>query len=1497
MTHFTAAFERAAHRVRTLLVVERLSSLGALALALAVAFVLLDLLLRLPAPLRAVLLAVWAGAVAWTVWRRIRPAWRIRVSPVSIALKAEDRMPAMRGRMASALEFASVERVSAGTHASPFEAAVVQGVVPHVSEREIMGVIDPRPCRKRVVRLVAMGLAALAIVAVAPSMSAVGMQRLFMPWSAAEWPARTGIESRTEVRHHPRGASLALRAELTRGDASRERVWVRIRRMNQSGLFGAWEESLAVRQSGARFERLVEPGDRAMEFQFRTDDVSTPVQRVDIVEPPSIASARATVAPPEYARDAVPPREQDLGDATGSRGRITDPVVEGSRIAVTMEPARAAQPPDAESDPDAFAAWVASTFSMKGQDTMPDVRVMTSEGGAALWEISWQATRDASLSVTLKDSDGVSNVEPITIDVSVVADRPPEVVVVDPAADETVLPTAVVPVRVEARDDLAVGALRADVSLAGKVTQIAVVSPAAGQRQVRVDGALDVASTGAAPGDVLELYGVASDIRMIGTGADGVRSVPRRLKVISGSQFDEEMRAALAALRQSAIRSDERQRTLIEREEGPGELVRPQGELSERLAGLERTVTGLRSRLSRNRSGDDAMRSVLDAAEDLVAEAAARSNEAREGLQGAAESMQAAQEADRAGNGAESARAKASSERAQAQARTAQEAVRAELEDLATLLDRDRDAWAAGRQLQKVTEALANAEAARRAAGARTAGRSREELDAAESAELERATQAAEEAARAAREAMESLAERAERVKSADPARAEALREAVRRGEQGSLESRTEQAAQSTRENRMDEASRASAQAAETVAQMMSELADDERSRTETLRRRLASMLEALEGLLTRAESAQRSADALAPDAQTAEQESREAGTLNQQALAVADEGRAGGPSMQRLVRTVERGAESAGRGAAALRRTPPAVADGAGALARATALFREARDLARTEERRNEARDRERRVRALAEAYRALADRQEGVVVTVTALAQADAASTRDRRRIMEARRAGVEQESVRAAARAIAEANEDVRASEVLMNSTEALSDAASRAAADLRDGTARAQTAAECADVLQILRGLAAALAEQAAARNPFEDAQGQGGEQQAGGGGGGEQDENEPVVPPVAELKVLRAVQHGLAERTRAVGAGELPPEMLETVARRQSDIAALAEKVREEIEKRMQEQRRRAGPSIEPSPEGAPEGGPDGSPDGEKEDGEAGAEPRGGAAPNGASVQRGPGAFAPAMRSMQSSAPPSGAPPTDKPGTSAPASPAAPPPKSLDELLGIGGKGASAEPPAGDDAARAAAEAERAARERLAKVLNDEELRDLMRDVVAGMRRSATLLDGKESGTAVQRVQAETIARLDALIESAQQRQQQQQQRQQQSSSSSSSSSQSQPSGQQQQQGQSQGQEESEREAARRAAEEARRRAEEQALREAGQAGEPQGGTPQADPAEAAQGGPLEQSEAEWGKLPARTREAVRQGLREKMSTTYKWWTEQYYRRIAEEARK
>ena len=46
---------------------------------------------------------------------------------------------------------------------------------------------------------------------------------------------------------------------------------------------------------------------------------------------------------------------------------------------------------------------------------------------------------------------------------------------------------------------------------------------------------------------------------------------------------------------------------------------------------------------------------------------------------------------------------------------------------------------------------------------------------------------------------------------------------------------------------------------------------------------------------------------------------------------------------------------------------------------------------------------------------------------------------------------------------------------------------------------------------------------------------------------------------------------------------------------------------------------------------------------------------------------------------------------------------------------------------------------------------------------------------------------------------------------------------------------------------------------------------------------------------FEESSVEWGALPRRFRDMIRQGLHESMSRSYRRMTEDYYRKIAEEA--
>ena len=266
----------------------------------------------------------------------------------------------------------------------------------------------------------------------------------------------------------------------------------------------------------------------------------------------------------------------------------------------------------------------------------------------------------------------------------------------------------------------------------------------------------------------------------------------------------------------------------------------------------------------------------------------------------------------------------------------------------------------------------------------------------------------------------------------------------------------------------------------------------------------------------------------------------------------------------------------------------------------------------------------------------------------------------------------------------------------------------------------------------------------------------------------------------------------------------------------------------------------------------------------------------------------ASSSQNPKALAPT--SPQAQSPQAQSPQAQSPQAPNPGSPTAKPEgdeqKSLDDLLGIGES----------DSKKASAESGRTQKETLQRILSEKEAKNTLEETVEGMRRSATLLSEKDSGTAVQRVQEDVLARLDALIASAQQQQQQQQSS---SGSSSSSSSGEKPKGSQQPKG-GKGQKQSESAASEeKRREEAKKRASQKEGEKSGPSkSQPTGdrageSPPSVDPIE---GGVIQETDEEWGSLPPRTREIIRQGVREKMSSVYRRWTEAYYRRIAEESK-
>ena len=232
--------------------------------------------------------------------------------------------------------------------------------------------------------------------------------------------------------------------------------------------------------------------------------------------------------------------------------------------------------------------------------------------------------------------------------------------------------------------------------------------------------------------------------------------------------------------------------------------------------------------------------------------------------------------------------------------------------------------------------------------------------------------------------------------------------------------------------------------------------------------------------------------------------------------------------------------------------------------------------------------------------------------------------------------------------------------------------------------------------------------------------------------------------------------------------------------------------------------------------------------------------------------------------------------PAGAPPAKEPTPSQP--PVSDEP-SLDEALGLGGAKKPADAPGKDD---------------LERSLGEAKPRDLLGAAIDDMKRSAQLLDNKESGLPAQRAQTAAVKKLDELIAAAQRMRQQQSQ-----------SSQSSQSGQQsqQQQGSNAGKDKpkdgNDRPDGKQGEQPKPGPGGKQ--QQDGQRGTQQGDANANEPPSAVDPtkdlAQLDETRTEWGRLPARVREAVRQGMRDPMSAAYRKLTEEYYRRMAEDPKR
>ncbi len=1186
-------------RSRRLLVAQRVGRIAALTIVGLLVAIGLDFLLRFPAPMRLALLLAGIGGVTAGVVRYLAPAVRFRPTLTQLALRAERLLPAVRGRLASSVEFA----MAGMDQENPLAARSVADVQSRLAGESMSALTDSRGALRDLGGLGAALVLVLTIALLTPQGLGTGLSRMLAPYGGAKWPARTGVASMmTDVvgdqRVFPRGRTLLLRAEVTKGP-DEQRVEARYR-YTSAGEVGPWRTIVLTHQSGGVHERLVDTNADAIELYFVTEDDASARERVRLAPPPAVVRATLVATPPSYASGRTPPVTLELGPGVDARSTTETPLLIGSAVDLTFQLNKTLPGPADAND----AAWLTQVF---GWPADVPVELTVDDGETSRWRLRWRLMQTRDLELNLVDEFGLENSEQISYRIVAAEDRPPTATITRPESDGVILPTAVVELTAGARDDVGLGrlALEARRQPASGPNQGVLEDDPAWSKNLDVDAPaatldaeLDLTPLNLQEGDIVVLEAIASDIYDLdGDRHDDVRSSPRRLRVLSELEFATRLRQDLAGVRQQAIRTEGRQAELqddvIDRGVEPG-AARAQAQIAERIAEQREALDELARRMNENRLEDEQLDRLIQQAGDLLDFAGRAANEAvtqlneraaenadaarnadaqgqpgqpgqpqpgeegqagqegQQGQQGQQPQGQQGQEGQQGQQGQEGRDGQAPGEQEPAEGAEgedepedddfgvrepteedrpvvdAQQKVREELSDLIKLLDRDEDTWVIQRQLESLLEEQRQLAADTADLARQTLGRSSDELTPAELTELEMIEQRQRDLAEKPRQLNEELRDRADAMDDVDPGAADRMRRAADSGEESQVDRAMEQAAQDVGQNRLGNAQQAQQEAIDALEQMQRAMQEDERARAEQLLRQLASLDESIERLIVVQEN-EIVALNQARDRNDFSGRDRAMIRLTQNTQAVAAEARAMGQSAARIARTLDRAADAQGAAVAALRARPIADLDAEEAEERALERLREAKTLAEEMQQQIEEQEAERRRDEILARYRELAEEE---VALRQATLDLQALEQLDRRALVEARRLAAKQEEIAAALHDMRATTEEIANSSIFDFVHEMIDQRAETIVSRLREGGVDVGVTDDEQLIADSIGRLVAALEdEQRDPDDPFDQEQQEGGEQQGGQGGA------PPLIPPTAELKLLRGVQEQIYNQTK------------------------------------------------------------------------------------------------------------------------------------------------------------------------------------------------------------------------------------------------------------------------------------------------------------------------------------------------------------------------
>lgn len=1147
MNRICAQLQTVSRVSRLLLLIQRMLQAASALLVIAMISGISDFLLRLPSGVRLVsdILVIVLG-LAWLSTRLIHVA-RFAPTMTQLALRVEVMYPHLQHKFASAIDFL-VHQPTATTSQMmrSLEDLSLDRVESQMRDVNLMRLINPIHTVRYGLLLGLLLIMVVSFAMTAPQHFSLAMQRWINPFGEAQWPRRVEAISLNHQTVWPADSPLPMQLSLERGYHANMRAWLNYRYISSTGRPRSWQSVLMSQQGqadkqAAKFERLIDLADELLpsdlpaqiEFYYQAGDGQTKTQQIQIVARPQVNEVRLTITPPVYATGLITEQNTTwtLSDAMAGTLRSAR-VLAGSNITMQLllnKPVKADSP----------------DHILPGLVDAADARVSVDPDVPNMLQLQWTLSRTVQSQVQVTDSFGLSNLSEQQYRIEAIADQLPSVTLTEPAQDVSVLSTATMPVIATSRDDVSLERLTVNVRRQAAEAKEQILAQQAGRKnELTVQTNLSVKALGGVPGDVFELFALAQDsYQLNGQTHEPVRTTTRLVHIIDEDKFTQQIRSELGVVRQMALRLSAEQQLL---ENAPAATAKPrQKRVTEQLAQHQKTVEKIKQRMTENGLKSEALEQIVDRAQMLLDQA----------QQASAQAVEKLDEPQRASS-------------AQLQKRVSKN-----LADLVELLDQGRDALTLQLQLQQMQTQQQDLQDKARKLLPNTVGKTADQLDAdtrKQVDELAQQQQAMGEQAAALINRMRQTAERlAQQDQAQDQASAQALAQAATTAQQQGLTQSMQQASESASQNQMSQTMSQQQQSLDIMQEMRKQLAQQGQRKQAILKRQMAELADLLKQLVSRQ---QQQVDNLAT-AQDLISLVEPQVLLRQNTISVQDQAM-GNPQTQAVGQTIEQAVTEQADAVGQLRQQSSANArtHEVQAIAHLKNALTAVEDAQKQIDKEQQQQQRD----ELQQAYEKLADQQKQLATKVKPYAELDAINRRHRRDLGEL---AVEQSDLSGQ---INDLKEKVEQTTLFLMLHEQIDEQSKETSSDLRQGQLLPEAHRLQQGIENRLRQMAKVLQMQSE-QEKFASAGD--GDDSGGGGGGGQQQQPAGVVPPIAELRLLREIQIDVHEQTRLAQQNNAPQERIINLSLQQRQLAEMGRKL---VDKFSQQQQQ-----PQPQPEEAP----------------------------------------------------------------------------------------------------------------------------------------------------------------------------------------------------------------------------------------------------------------------------------------------------------------